>query len=552
MLSLLKIKNLAIIEELSVEFKNNLNILTGETGAGKSILIKALQFIMGSRANVDLIRDLNKELEVQALFEKLNPAVKASLSEQGFELDDEQLLIKRTLNKTGSGKIFINGNLATATQLKKVASLLLEICGQHEHQLLTDEDNQRKLLDGYADNEALLKQIRGLVQEVNQIKEEIDNLSIDDEIKNQRIDFLKYQIKEIEDLDLDEEEEAELIKKSQKLSGLKDLSEVCNLVEFGLYGDTPVMDILEKIESKIKQTKKFDPQIAEQEKEMEIITQKLTDLGDFFIRYGKKLNGGEENLDEIFERIEELNRLKKKFGGSVKEVLAKAEVFAKELSDLENQEAKIKQLKSSLKNKENKYFEIAKKLNTARIKAAKTLSEKITSELQDLKMSGAVFKIEVELTDKISSVGADVILFKISPNKGESLKPLAKIASGGELSRMLLAINRILTETSQVNSFIFDEIDAGIGGETGLIVGQKLKEISKKHQVICITHLAQVAVFASHQYEITKKEVNKKVNSEIILLSEEKRVAEIARMLGGNMVKDKSLEHAAEMLKKAK
>lgn len=552
MLSLLKIKNLAIIEELSVEFKNNLNILTGETGAGKSILIKALQFIMGSRANVDLIRDLNKELEVHALFENLKAEVKLSLSEQGVELDDGQLLIKRTLNKAGSGKIFINGNITTATQLKKIASLLMEICGQHEHQLLTDEDNQRKLLDGYADSEVLLKQIRQQVIEINEIKSQIEDLSIDEDVKNQRIDFLKYQIKEIEDLDLDEAEEADLIKKSQKLTGLKDLAEVCNLVEFGLYGDTPVMDILEKIESKIKQTKKFDPQIADQEKEIEIITQKLTNLGDFFIKYGKKLNQGEENLDEVFSRIEEINRLKKKFGGTVKEVLAKAEVLSKELSDLENQEAKIKQLKSSLKNKETKYFEIAKKLNSLRVKSAKTLSEKITAELQDLKMSGAVFKIEIELTDKVSSVGADLIDFKISPNKGEGLKPLAKIASGGELSRMLLAINRILTETSQVNSFIFDEIDAGIGGETGLIVGQKLKEISKKHQVICITHLAQVAVFAAHQYEITKKEVGKKVNSEILLLTEAERVKEIARMLGGNMVKDKSLEHAAEMLKKAK
>ena len=551
MMSFLKVNNFALIDKLELDLKSGFNVLTGETGAGKSIIIKAVQLLLGERASSDIIRKGSESAEVNAIFD-LSPTVKQLLIDNGLPHEDETLVVRRVIS-SGSSKNFINSVPVTLQILKTIMTQVVSICGQHDNQILTSDEEQLKLVDEFSSSASQLSELKEIFKKLRSNKQKTDELNKNLEIKEQRMDYLTFQLKEITDVNPSISEEAELSAQEQKLLGSQDLLQLCQLAEQTFYGeDQSVISALEALLKKIKSAVKFDDQLNETQEKIEELVNNLEELGSFFSSYIKK-NGLEDNeLDYVINRLESLKKLKRKYGGSIEGVLAKQEELQQEYDQLNNSEAELKLLESEKKSLLKEYYSISEVLNKARVKTATQISKKVTQELQDLKMSGSEFKIEVNKLSALTAKGQDQIVFMIAPNKGEGLKPLAKIASGGELSRIMLALTKVITEKLPLSLYIFDEIDAGIGGETGLVVGQKLQEISRQNQTVCITHLPQVAVWADGHFVISKGEINNRVTSKVEqLLKSQDLTQEIARMLGGNMAKAESLDHAQAMIKLA-
>lgn len=551
MMSFLKVNNFALIDKLELDLKSGFNVLTGETGAGKSIIIKAVQLLLGDRASSDIIRKGSESAEVNAIFD-LSPTVKQLLIDNGLPHEDETLVVRRVIT-SGSSKNFINSVPVTLQVLKTIMTQVVSICGQHDNQILTSDEEQLKLVDDFSNSGSKLTELKEIFKQLKVNKQKTDELNKNLEIKEQRMDYLTFQLKEIKDVNPSISEEAELSAQEQKLLGSQDLLQLCQLADETFYGEEQsVISGLETLLKKLKSAVKFDSQLGDAQTKVESLIDDLEELGSFFSSYVKK-NGLEDNdLDYVINRLESLKKLKRKYGGSVEGVLIKLEELQNEYDQLNNSEAELKLLETEKKGLLKEYYALSEELHKARVKTANQISLKVTQELQDLKMSGSEFKIEVNKLSALTAKGQDQIVFMIAPNKGEGLKPLAKIASGGELSRIMLALTKVITEKLPLSLYIFDEIDAGIGGETGLVVGQKLQDISRQNQTICITHLPQVAVWADGHFVISKGEINNRVTSKVEpLLKAQELTQEIARMLGGNMAKSESLSHAQAMIKLA-
>lgn len=546
MLTFLKVKNFAIIDELEIEFSEGFNILTGETGAGKSILLKALSLLMGERSSQEYLRAGAKEAEVQAIFQ-IDSVLLEKLKLLDLEIDTE-VVIRRVINENNQNKIFINGNVVSLNTLKEVSKNLMDLCGQHHNQTLMIKEEQLKIVDTFSSKDLIFK-IKELVREIRIIDKKLEELDVDPEFRKQRMDYLKYQIDEIKSLDPKEEEEQELLDKENKLKGFKDLSELVQKANGIIYNEElSIVSSLEELIRLVKFNLKFDSSLQEINEKLTLALSNIEESGDFFHRYGKQMKLDDEEINKIVDRLEEIKRLKKKFGGDIKSVLNKLQDLNKEYDTLNNLDENKKSLEYEKNLLIKKYKKEAEELHKQRTKAAQEISKKVTKELQDLKMSGSQFLIEVLKTEKIQEEGIDEVNFLISPNKGENLKPLEKVASGGELSRVMLAVHRVLTEKTSIPVYLFDEVDAGIGGETGKVVGEKLKEIGRKHQIICISHLPQVAVFANNHLIIEKQEIKGRTVSQVKTLnSQEDKIQEVARMLSGSMAFKKNLESAKAM-----
>lgn len=551
MLTYLKVSNFALIEKLEVDFSEGFNVLTGETGAGKSIIIKAVQLLLGDRASSEVIREGSKEAEIQACF-NIKPNIIQLLKQADINVDENHLVVRRVITANGS-KNFINGSLVNLQNLKNIMTQVINICGQHEHQILINPEEQLKLIDNFGDYQFELKELKDCFSKIKNIKKQIDDLTMDADSKEDRIDYLTFQLKEIEEVDPQLEEEQELQEQEQKILGMKDLINVCNYAENCFYGEeVSVISSLEGLASKIKQGLKHDQSLGVMQEKLENLLVELEEVGTFFSQYFKKNNLDSDNLDYVISRLESFKKLKRKYGGSIESVLSKKQEISTELTALKTADSTIANLEKEKKQYLTAYTKLADKINKERIKVANTISEKVTQELQELKMLGSKFEVQVQPLSQLTSKGKDAIVFMIAPNKGEGLKPLEKIASGGELSRIMLALTKVVTERNSISLYIFDEIDAGIGGEAGLVVGKKLQQISSFQQTICITHLPQVAVFANQHLVISKSEINNRTTSQVSpLINKTQKINEIARMLGGNMAKDKALEHAEAMLEQS-
>ncbi len=557
MLVELSVKNFAIIDRLSINFGPGLNIFTGETGAGKSIIIDAIALILGDRASAELIRSDTEEAEVEAFFDVSGvEALERVIKEAGIDYSNE-LVIKRVVQKTGRNKIYINGSLATLVTLTAVANRLIDVYGQNDHQSLTRPDEHLEVLDAFGEFDALRRVMSKDYRAYFLLKKERDAFLKDGANMETRRDILSFQSKEIGDAELSVEEEGALKKEKDRLSNAEKIKSAALNAEKVIYSDSgSVTERLGLVLRELKAAEPFDDKIAETRKTVESSLFQLEDAGTVLMERAHSVEFDPGRLEEINERIDLMQRLKKKYGPTVEDVLRKKDEIDAELNNLENLEERSAYMESELKEADERARGSAERLSIERKKAAAKLKSDMEAELETLGMEGAVFEVIIETEEerapgggvKFGERGADRVRFYISANPGEEIKPLARIASGGELSRIMLALKRV-TAAGRVPTLIFDEIDAGIGGAMAQVVGVKLKRVSTTRQVLCITHLPQIAAFADNHYVVEKTATeDERTVTTVKKLEGVDVIEQISRMLGGMNVTETTRRHAKELM----
>lgn len=560
MLVELNIRDFAIIDSLAIGFGPGLNIFTGETGAGKSIIMDALSLILGDRASNDIIREGKDEAQVEALFDVSSirhKGLESVLSEAGINPSDE-LVIKRVVQRAGRNRIYINGALATLVTLTEVGRRLIDIYGQSEHQSLTRPEEHMELLDSFGSLGAVRSHMAEVYREYAVAKKELDALLQGSKNTADKRGFLAYQLKELADADLKTGEEEALKKDRERLQHAGRLGAVTEEAERAIYSDSgSITEKLGSISKALKDLSAVDPALADAAKSVEECLVSLEDTGAFLRDYSSSIEADPEGLEAASDRLDLIGRLKKKHGGSFEDLISKKEALEGELSLLDNMEFRTGELEARVKTLKGKAEDAARHLTEARKTAASELETLIEGELTTLGMKGVVFEAAIDADaahdggPRLTEKGADRVSFFIATNKGEGLKPLARIASGGELSRIMLAMKSVMA-TARVSTLIFDEIDTGVSGSIAQVVGCKLKEVSKGNQVLCITHLPQVAAFADRHFVVSKKTVEGRTVTAVAEATGQARVDEISGMLGGLKVTDTTRMHAAELIEAAR
>lgn len=548
MLTDLTIKNVAIIDFLHITFKAGLTVLTGETGAGKSIIIDAVGLIMGNRASSDLIRSGEEEAVVEALFDiSALPEIRQQLAEAGFDADDE-LLIKRSLSRGGKNRIFINGGMATLALLTDIAPRLINIYGQHDSQTLLKPENHLLLLDRFSGTGELRQKFAALFSRLAFVRDTLAGLENAEREAERRLDLLSYQSKEIVKAALKHGEEEQLEEQRQLLASAEKLGSVSGEAFDRLYGgDGALLGQLKRIAGSIAELSAIDHSLQDTAASLEGAYLQLEDAAITLRDYSSRIESDPAALQQIDDRLDLIGGLKKKYAPTVEDIFAyKAEIDA-ELEQLKGGERDRHTLEAERDSLEEELRQLGGKLTAARIEAARKLKQALEGEAHQLAMKGAVIEPALEPLAQPRSSGFEKVEFLFSPNPGEIPRPLARIASGGELSRLMLAIKQVLPD-SDVPTLVFDEVDTGIGGATSELVGRKLKNVASGQQVLCITHLPQVAVFASQQLRVEKLITDGRTTTRILELDLNERTREVARMLAGTKVSDSALKHAAEML----
>lgn len=560
MLRELHIKNLAIIDDLTMEFDKGLNILTGETGAGKSIIIGALSLALGERASNELIRSGEKEAVVEAFFEIpsdiLNESTIQSLNDKGIEIDDG-IILKRIISSHGRGRAYINNSMVNIQGLSDLSRAIIDVHGQYEHQSLLSTDAQLRMLDAYGGLIHESREIRSLHERLVGLRKELAILTHKEKERAQRLDILRYQVNEIKGANPRVGEEEELLEEEKVLGNALRLTELTNRAYDSLYlSDTSCMTTLSRIVSDLKEIADIDRIALDALRSLEDAMPLLEEASYFLRDYKERFDLSPERLDSVQERLHLIGGLKRKYGDSVEEILRYREKAEREIDELEHSEERLEGLKTEIDELRQIFTKKVHELSKKRRDASKRLKSQVIKELAMLSMADSQFSIHIkhekgdDTTDglRATPLGIDHVEFLISPNRGEELRQLSRIASGGELSRIMLALKGILTKGDNVPVLVFDEIDAGIGGMAAEIVGRKLKALSMNHQVICITHLPQIASYADWHLRIQKVVRDGRTTVEVKRMDRDERVAEIARMLSGNTT-SVSLKHARELLK---
>lgn len=559
MLSELNIKNFALIDELNIEFKPGFSVLTGETGAGKSIILDALDILMGARAYTEVIRTNQSSAYIEALFyPDKKQSIDQILGENGVNTEDEMLLISREINEDGRNKGRINGQLVTVSLIQDIAPYLVDIHGQHEQQSLLDEDTHLMILDQYIKNDIkdLKREVKDYYGEIQGVKSKLSNLDIDEQSRARKIDLYQFQIDEIKKANLEIGEDEKLFKNYKKLSNLEDIYALCgeidSLINAEDYNQAGMMDKVGHYMKNLEEYTEYDDSLADFHQSLKNIYYELEELSFRLDDYLSKVEFDKNELNKIEERLDLINRLKRKYGDSIEDILKYKEELEKKLSELKNQEKIIKELENKLSKLKSKYDKKAKRLSEIRKEAAEQFEADLKDELQDLAMEKAHLKVQFAKS-KRTAEGIDKVKFLISTNPGEDLKPLSRIISGGELSRIMLGFKNIMADIDRVETLVFDEVDKGIGGKTAQKLAEKLYHISNKRQVICVSHLPQVASMGDNHYYINKETTEeKKTVTNIKKLNKRETIEELARMLGGVKLTDTTKSHAREMLKMAK
>jgi len=557
MLQELRIKNLAIIDELNLTFSKGLNILSGETGTGKSIILNAVQLLIGDKATEELIRSSEEEASIEALFDiSGNLEVKDEIQEKSQRLpnkgEEDSLLVRRVISRSGRGKAFINGNLATLGMLSEIGEKLLSIYGQHEHQSLQRVETHIDILDEFGGLLGLREEFQKDFQRFVSLSEEVKRIREEKERRVKECDLMTFQSKEIETSGIQIGEEKALKEERSLLTHAQKLMAFANLSEEMLYGGNG--SAIEKIQSILNQGREMgtiDPSLSPHLKTLETALIQLEEVALALRDYSRRIEMNPMRLEEIENRLEEIDRLKRKYGPTIEEVLLFKKRVNEALESFTSDGEKLSQLEVLLEPLLGEVIALAKQLSGERRRVASELKRSVEKELGSLGMKKTTFEVQVEDLP-LSLKGVDRVEFLISPNVGEEVKPLAKIASGGELSRIMLAMERILVKIGGRQVLIFDEVDSGIGGATAEVVGKKLRELSKHHQVICVTHLPQIACFAENHHSVKKEVRTGRTTTIVDRLEKEAIVDEIARMLGGLKVTEKTRAHAKEMIENAK
>lgn len=553
MLLQLNIKNFALIEELSISFDNGFNVLSGETGAGKSILIDAINYVLGGKFNKDFIRTGEDKTFVEAIFTLENEKSKEELIKQGIEYED-WIIISRETFQSGKSIAKVNGRSMILSQLKMLTETLLDIHGQHENQNLLDHSNHITYLDYFGEEtlKEYLNNYKRSYGELNEIENKIFDLTGKNGEREKTIDFLKYQLEEINTakLKIDEEEELEerynILSNSEKIN--KSLSLSYKILYDGNENSSSIIDSigaivrdLRSVENHMEKIKKVSNALEETYYNLEENVRDIREIKD-------SIYYDEEELNIINSRLFQIGSLKKKYGNSIKEILSYRDKINMQYEELINSEAIIEELnyKKEVILKELK--EKAYKIHSLREEFADILQAKIKEELNYIGLEKSTFKVSVELKEEFNENGLDKVKFLISTNPGEPLKPLEKVVSGGELSRIMLALKTVFVNKDKIPSVIFDEIDTGISGRIAQSVGEKMYSISKTHQVFCVTHLPQIACISDVHYQVAKKVINDKTYTCINKLNDKEKSEEIARMIGGTEVTNLTLRHAEEMI----
>lgn len=556
----LNINNFAIIDSLKINFTRGFNVITGETGAGKSIIVEGISMILGGRASKDFVKSGKDKAVLEALFYLEEPdKINRILDDFGIDRDEsDYLLISREIYSNGRSVSRVNGRTITLTMLNQITPTLVDVHGQHEHQSLLDINNHIKLIDSFGDERAkeLLAQVKSKYEDLVKEKKRLKDLSMDTLERDREIDLLKYQLEEIDNAKLMDLNEEAIIREHLKMSNIKDigykLAEVSNILDNDIYGSISLLDGINKCIVNLMDIAKFDDKIKKYGETMEDIGFALQDLSRDIKNYLEGIVVDEERLEFLEEKLETINGLKKKYGNTVDDILKYRDDIYNKLEVLLNNEKEIEKSNKKVQAIEKELFDCCSKLTNIRKSISKEIEASITKELRELNMLEAVFKINFDRLDYFSANGWDRVEFLISTNKGEPLKPLSKIVSGGEMSRIMLAFKTILADYDNIPCVIFDEIDSGISGRTAQIVGEKIKIISGKHQVICISHLPQIAALADTHFVIEKDFVDNNTITRVRKLDDEERVEELSRLLGGVDLTDITKLHAKEMLEMSK
>ncbi len=562
MLVQLAITDFAIIDSLSVSFSRGLNILSGETGAGKSIIINAVNLILGGRTSPDLIRTGADKAVVEALFQlPLQSLLSSFLRDMDIPFNGE-VLIKRTISKQGKSRVWINGSLATLQMISKLGPHLISVSGQNEHQLLLKPDNHLFILDDFGGLTKDRLMLNELYRDYYSLKEKIERLKGRLKEEAERRELTQFQIKEIEEAKLVPDEDSRLEAEKSRLMNAERLIDIAFKGYQALYEkDESVLSILSILAKDMDKGGTIDPHLDHYKKQLESAQVQLEDLALELRDFYSHLKVDPRRLEEVEERLQLIRRLKKKYGSSIENILSFKEELSQKEYQLTQTKEELKRFKTQLEEKKQDLLNLATKLSLKRHEIAKEFEKKVEEELNLLDMAGTRFRIKfisnqsnsenisADMIDSILTAdGIDVLEFMISPNVGEDLRPMAKIASGGELSRIMLALKTILARSGLIETLVFDEIDSGIGGATAAVVGEKLRSLANYHQILGITHLPQIAKCGETHFLVEKRVSRGRTRAFITSLDRESRINEIARLLGGRVISEKTLAHAREML----
>ncbi|MCI4445404.1 MAG: DNA repair protein RecN [Candidatus Aminicenantes bacterium] len=555
MIRYLRIKNLATIEDLELEFEPGFTILTGETGAGKSIIIDAIKLLLGEKASSDLIRTGKEEASVEAVVEVLD---KSQIPEE-IELEEKgQIYLQRIVSSQGMSKSYINGLLVPLKKLKELGEKLVDIYGQNDHIFLLDTSNHLQFLDAYAEAAELKEKVKQAAQQLRALVREKIELETRQKERAQKLDFINFQIREIEEAELQPGEDAELLQERSILKNSEKIAQLVNsAINISYESEESLITGLKRLENILTELSDFFPELNAGLGQINDFSIILGDLVDSLIKLRDKYAPSPERLEEIEERLSRLERLKRKYGTTIEDILKYLEKIKIEKQDLEKSEEKLSDLEKEIKDAFVAYNKWAEALSARRQEKARSLEQNLEKELAQLALSKAKFKIQFRLIRAcledlatIRESGSEEVEFLLSPNPGEELKPLRRIASGGELSRIMLAFKALGKESEGSKTLIFDEIDSGIGGKTADFVARKLQYLSRYHQVLCVTHLPQIASAASNHFRIEKKMEKEKTFTLVKKLKEQERPEEIARLIAGSRLTEASLQMARELLEK--
>jgi DNA repair protein RecN (Recombination protein N) len=562
-LNRLRVSHYALIDEVEIEFGTGLNIITGETGAGKSILMGALGLVLGVRANADVIRTGESRCTVEAMFEfaEDHPSL-GFLAEMGIEVDDGELILRREVNTEGRSRCFANGAAIPVRSLQALGRLLVDLHGQHDHQSLLDVDRHLEFLDGYAGHAPLVESVRARHGELWVLQARLAELEAASFRLGERRELLTFQVKEIESAGVQPGEDDVLIRERSLLENAERLIDTASQIEQLLYqAEDSIADRVGMAEGLLGEAARVDTSLEPRVKELEAIGYEVEELSRFFTSYGQSIERDPERLSVVVERIETLTRLRTKYGGSIEAILAYAEDARQELKRADASDADQQAVRGDIEKACDCFVEACGALSASRSKASKLMTRAVESSLAELGMPDVRFRVAFVRDARPDGVieiegarydaganGAERCEFHMSTNPGEVVRPLVRIASGGEISRIMLALKSVLAQMDTVQVLIFDEIDIGISGRIAEVVGRRLKSLSEACQTVSITHLPQIAKMADRHFSVRKETDGVRTETFVRSLDGEERIDELAKLLGGEEISSLTVEHARELL----
>jgi DNA repair protein RecN (Recombination protein N) len=553
MIKSLRVRNLATIEDLELRMEPGFSILTGETGAGKSIIIDAIRLILGEKASPDLVRTGKKDAGIEAVFDL------AGLSEGLEDLptaEDGELFIQRQITDQGTGKAYINGVLVPVRRLKDLGPKLVDIYGQNDHVFLLHLENHLRYLDAFVDTPELQRDVARLAQDLRRLVQERKDLESRERERDERLDFIAFQLREIEAArlrpgeDADLQREREILRNSEKIAGLVDRA-----LDIAYLREDSLVPLLSRLQGVLAELGRFDDSLRDLQTGLRESSVILKDVADSLVRFKDRRSEAAGNLEALEERLSVIEKVKRKHGGTIETALERLDGLRKEQAALAVSRERLSDIDGEIRSRFLDFATLVRKLGRLRTEAARELERLVEKEISLLGMKKARFSVRVASAEPsldepatIRDQGGEDVEFLISPNPGEELRPLRRIASGGELSRIMLALKSVGKESESRKTLIFDEIDSGIGGKTAEFIAQKLRQLAARHQVICITHLPQIASTAGHHFRVEKKIEKQRTFTLAKRLGRDERVTEIARLISGSRLTDASLEIAREML----